>query len=214
MKLLFVLTAASALAATPVSAQTFDFESLASTSGGAYTSLSQTNSGLTMTLSRAGGLGFDISSAVTPSFGSRSLSPFANPGSGPFTADFSSDLSFISVDMGDFAPSDSDTFTLSIFSGLGGTGTLLGSSSFAYGSAGFPTTGTLTAASLVPFRSAIFNGGSNEFPNSVYYDNIVARPTVAGVPEPSTWAMLLLGFGLIGGAMRRRRAAKTTVTFA
>lgn len=26
----------------------------------------------------------------------------------------------------------------------------------------------------------------------------------AGVPEPSTWAMLILGFGLIGGALRRR----------
>jgi hypothetical protein len=24
------------------------------------------------------------------------------------------------------------------------------------------------------------------------------------VPEPATWAMMILGFGLIGGAMRRR----------
>ena len=28
--------------------------------------------------------------------------------------------------------------------------------------------------------------------------------SVMGVPEPSTWAMLILGFGLLGGAMRRR----------
>lgn len=28
----------------------------------------------------------------------------------------------------------------------------------------------------------------------------------AGVPEPATWAMMLTGFGLIGGSMRRRRA--------
>ncbi len=28
---------------------------------------------------------------------------------------------------------------------------------------------------------------------------------VAGVPEPATWAMLIAGFGLVGGAMRRRR---------
>ena len=27
----------------------------------------------------------------------------------------------------------------------------------------------------------------------------------AGVPEPSTWAMMILGLGLIGGAMRRRQ---------
>jgi hypothetical protein len=31
----------------------------------------------------------------------------------------------------------------------------------------------------------------------------VAAP--AGVPEPSTWAMILLGFGAIGTAMRRKR---------
>jgi hypothetical protein len=28
--------------------------------------------------------------------------------------------------------------------------------------------------------------------------------TASGVPEPTTWAMMLLGFGLIGGAMRQR----------
>ena len=27
----------------------------------------------------------------------------------------------------------------------------------------------------------------------------------AGVPEPATWAMMIIGFGLIGGAMRKRR---------
>jgi len=32
-----------------------------------------------------------------------------------------------------------------------------------------------------------------------------------GVPEPASWAMMLGGFGLVGGAMRRRRA---TVSFA
>jgi len=31
--------------------------------------------------------------------------------------------------------------------------------------------------------------------------------TVSGVPEPTSWAMMLGGFGLIGGAMRRRRTA-------
>lgn len=28
--------------------------------------------------------------------------------------------------------------------------------------------------------------------------------TIGAVPEPSTWAMLIIGFGLVGGAMRRR----------
>jgi hypothetical protein len=26
------------------------------------------------------------------------------------------------------------------------------------------------------------------------------------VPEPATWAMMIGGFGLVGGALRRRRA--------
>ncbi len=30
----------------------------------------------------------------------------------------------------------------------------------------------------------------------------------AGVPEPATWAMMIVGFGLVGGAMRTRAAAR------
>jgi hypothetical protein len=33
-----------------------------------------------------------------------------------------------------------------------------------------------------------------------------------GVPEPATWAMMLAGFGIVGGAMRRRQ--RTSVSFA
>ncbi len=33
------------------------------------------------------------------------------------------------------------------------------------------------------------------------------------VPEPATWAMMIGGFGLVGGALRRRRSVRTTVTF-
>jgi hypothetical protein len=31
------------------------------------------------------------------------------------------------------------------------------------------------------------------------------KPPVPAVPEPSTWAMLIIGFGAIGSALRRRR---------
>jgi hypothetical protein len=33
---------------------------------------------------------------------------------------------------------------------------------------------------------------------------------IAAVPEPATWAMMILGFGLIGGAMRSRKTGVTT----
>ena len=33
---------------------------------------------------------------------------------------------------------------------------------------------------------------------------------VAGVPEPSAWALMIAGFGMVGGAMRSRRKAKVS----
>ncbi|WP_422062107.1 PEPxxWA-CTERM sorting domain-containing protein [Sphingopyxis sp.] len=33
--------------------------------------------------------------------------------------------------------------------------------------------------------------------------------TVPGVPEPSTWAMMFLGFGLLGASLRNRQAGKS-----
>lgn len=37
-----------------------------------------------------------------------------------------------------------------------------------------------------------------------------AAPPMPGVPEPSTWAMLISGFGLVGAALRGRRRAAVT----
>jgi len=37
--------------------------------------------------------------------------------------------------------------------------------------------------------------------------HIVAYSSIAAVPEPGTWAMMLLGFGAIGASMRRRYRA-------
>lgn len=42
----------------------------------------------------------------------------------------------------------------------------------------------------------------------------VTLPAAAPVPEPATWAMLLVGFGAIGFAMRRKRAPVASAAFA
>lgn len=44
---------------------------------------------------------------------------------------------------------------------------------------------------------------SDESGENILIDNLTFR----GVPEPSTWAMMLLGLGAVGMAMRRKRAA-------
>jgi len=45
----------------------------------------------------------------------------------------------------------------------------------------------------------VFRGGGNAFE----YDTLGI--TTGAVPEPSTWAMLIAGFGLVGAVVRRRR---------
>jgi len=41
----------------------------------------------------------------------------------------------------------------------------------------------------------------------VKFDGTVTPPTTGAVPEPATWAMMILGFALVGFAMRRRPLA-------
>jgi len=77
-------------------------------------------------------------------------------------------------------------------------------------------TGLYDAAS----HEALFGNGfgdSNPGPNDVGNFigaqnaalNFVAPAVVGGVPEPASWAMMLLGFGTIGGVTRRRRQQAT-----
>lgn len=69
----------------------------------------------------------------------------------------------------------------------------------------------------------LIGGQSSE--NGLYPDlgagsaflGVSAIGTTAGpgaVPEPATWAMMILGFGMIGGAMRRRSRQEAKVRFA
>ncbi len=48
----------------------------------------------------------------------------------------------------------------------------------------------------------------------VYFAKVTVTNAVAAVPEPTSWAMMLAGFGIVGGALRRRRAQSVTVRFA
>lgn len=43
---------------------------------------------------------------------------------------------------------------------------------------------------------------------------LTISPVVAAVPEPATWAMMILGMGAVGFAMRRRQKVTTRVSYA
>jgi hypothetical protein len=58
------------------------------------------------------------------------------------------------------------------------------------------------------FNSVTFSSGSNSFEVDNLATNVVAR-TTGGVPEPASWALMIVGFGGAGAALRgqRRRQA-------
>jgi hypothetical protein len=53
--------------------------------------------------------------------------------------------------------------------------------------------------------SGFFATGGEPEPFKIEAPLVITRETAAPVPEASTWAMLLLGFGGLGLAVRRRR---------
>ncbi len=65
-------------------------------------------------------------------------------------------------------------------------------------------TGSEAAPTMLTGRFTLFDA----------FSNAPLLLSVTAVPEPGTWAMLILGFGIAGFALRRRTAVRTTVTFA
>lgn len=51
-------------------------------------------------------------------------------------------------------------------------------------------------------------------PGESFSVSVVAQAITSGAPEPGTWAMMLLGFGLTGSVLRRRRSMTTAIAAA
>jgi hypothetical protein len=98
----------------------------------------------------------------------------------------------------DFAYGSMAPATLSVYSGLDGSGMLLGSQTL-------DSSGAVFGHSLVGFAGVGKSVTLSSLPSYAGLDNVrftLAQP----VPEASGWAMLLAGFGVLG-ALHRRRAS-------
>ena len=81
----------------------------------------------------------------------------------------------------------------------------------AYGSPGLRVQSTFAAANYQYFRFIAHDRRGFEGGRILELDAIAGTITGGGVPEPAAWGMMLLGFGLMGAAMRRRVATRAHV---
>lgn len=184
----------------------FNFEGFAP---GTYTNLSQTSAGLTLNITRNSGELCEVfdNQAFLPDFpfpltwDNRSLSPFNNATLNDyFIGDFSQGVSAVELEMTDFNQ-DADDLIMEVWSGTGADGSLLATITASWGanetSPSWRGLGWNDPSKIA--RSIKFRGGSPDFPNSMFVDNIAAQ---TAVPEPATMAALGLG---VAALLRRRR---------
>jgi hypothetical protein len=76
-------------------------------------------------------------------------------------------------------------------------------------SASYAGSDIIPAGTYIGFEDLWKGGDFNYFDLSFVFQNVATNDEAAfgGVPEPSSWAMLIAGFGLTGAVMRRRSTA-------
>jgi hypothetical protein len=139
---------------------------------------------------------------TTTGFGETSPPNLAFNAGGPAFADTTFGFTGFSFTAGFFQPG-----TVNVFSGLGGTGTLLGSLS---GLLGDPNAFALQTITFTGVGRSVTFVGTDATLGVDDFNFTLAGGGNGGVPEPATWAMMLIGFGIVGVSMRRRQKVKVT----
>lgn len=192
---------AGAANATP-----FDLEGIAI---GYFNSPIIVNDGaVTLTISADGGGKFlYVGYSNVPLVGRGVLASFTNPLQvdqfSPLRFSFNQLISNITFNFGD---TGGDIDSPVVISAFNGSNVLLGAVAGSYPS-GATTGGSLSlnfaGASYFVATSGTPGRGNNA--NSLFWDIAGYQTGGVGVPEPTTWAMMISGFGLAGAALRRRR---------
>jgi len=129
--------------------------------------------------------------ASNGAFGQTSLPNLAYNGAALSVADVAAGFTSLSFTSGAFSPSYVD-----VFSGLGGSGTLLGSVQLGNDPNAFAATSVTFSGVALSF---VLRGGSGQ----AGIDDV----QITTVPEPETYAMMLAGLALVGVAKRRKLRA-------
>lgn len=111
----------------------------------------------------------------------------------------------ISFDLSNLGGETPNAFNVS----FGGTSLFSATDSAAFAFTNFSTTATAAGAST----DLAFSFQHD--PNFFTLDNISVTAVTSAVPEPTTWALMILGLGFVGGTMRSaRRQQKVKVSYA
>lgn len=79
-----------------------------------------------------------------------------------------------------------------------------------FSAAGRPPAGGLTETNATQFT---YNGSQITIDPGSPGTLAVTEAAIAAVPEPSTWLLMLVGFGAVGYGLRRRKAAASRVSY-
>lgn len=194
------LCALAALPAAAHAATAFDFESEAGYYDGSRI-IADGDLVLTITPEGADYLYFgDVGVALLGASAviASAYNPIQADGFAPIRFAFDRAIASITFNFGDAGGDDDGAVTVAAYSA---GGDFLGSASSLYG-AGAAQGGSLTLA-FAGARYFIASTDAAQNPNSMGWD-IGAVRVAAAVPEPSAWALMILGFGAVGAAVRRR----------
>ena len=204
---------AAALIAAPAAATTIDFDSQHNASGsynyiyGPYnedgftltaSSCANTSQGSLCYITPQSFQSIDAAGAAFVNYNGGAFSTLTKTGGGSFTLT-SLDISEYFDDLSYGTGTMSALFRFAFADGTSSQQTITFNTRGRYP----VTTLTFNLAPLTSFGFSPTDGTSG----FLQFDNIVVNAGTAAVPEPASWALMIGGFGLVGGAMRKRRTA-------